>query len=101
MKPDLAKLQLAVSGKEAALDAAPGPLLGRERSLRDRNSQLSVPSKSFKQVLELLHMAQREHASWKNAAKAKVAPPPKVQASAPQQGTLRGSLSMQDMYIPD
>ena len=60
------------------LEPAPAPLVGKERQLRDRNSQLSIPNKSFKQVLELLHMAQREHASWRNAAKAKAVPPPKV-----------------------
>ena len=53
------------------LDTPSAPVIGKERLLRDRNSQLSVPAKSFKDVLELLHVVQREQAKWKTAAAAK------------------------------
>ena len=53
------------------LDMTSAPVIGKERLLRDRNSQLSVPAKSFKDVLELLHVAQREQTKWKMAAAAK------------------------------
>ena len=33
-------------------------VLGRERRLRDRNTQLLVPGKSFKRVLDILAVAQ-------------------------------------------
>jgi hypothetical protein len=33
-------------------------VLGRERRLRDRNTQLLVPGKSFKRVLDILVVAQ-------------------------------------------
>ena len=41
-------------GEQAAL----ADLLSRERQLRDRNSQLLVPHKSFRSVLHILDQAQ-------------------------------------------
>ena len=49
-KPD----QAGDLGEQAAL----ADLLSRERQLRDRNSQLLVPHKSFRSVLQILDQAQ-------------------------------------------
>ncbi|KAK9823446.1 hypothetical protein WJX72_002818 [[Myrmecia] bisecta] len=37
-------------------------ILGQERQLRDRNSQLAAPNKNFQKVLEILRLAQQEQA---------------------------------------
>ena len=50
--------------------------MGRERSLRDRNSQMSVPAKSFKDVLQIIEMAENEYRRREKQRKAQ--PPPQV-----------------------
>lgn len=54
-------------------------MIGRERQLRDRNDQMRVPLKSFKDVLSIIKIAQDQHAArQKQAAKAALKPQPKV-----------------------
>ena len=75
------------------LDTTSAPVIGKERLLRDRNSQLSLPAKSFKDVLELLRVAQVEQAKWKSAAAAKPHHPRVCHPSAKlQQSSQRAEL---------
>ena len=53
------------AGEDLGDAAALTKLLGKERQLRDRNSQMTIHGKSFKRVLDLLGIAQREQARWK------------------------------------
>ena len=48
------------------------PLVCKERILRDRNSQLSIPGKSFKAVVDILGIIRREEEAAKQRAKTKV-----------------------------
>ena len=45
-------------------------MAGKERQLRDRNSQLSVPGKSFERVLEILKVLQHDQVRRDQAAQA-------------------------------
>lgn len=60
-------------------DAKLAPVIGRERQLRDRNDQMRVPNKSFKDVLSIIKIAQDQHAArQKQASKAPPPPPQQV-----------------------
>lgn len=52
-------------------EAKVGPVIGRERQLRDRNDQMRVPGKSFSDVLPIIEISRNQQRQSKERAKAK------------------------------
>lgn len=59
-------------------EAKAGPVIGRERQLRDRNDQMRVPGKSFKDVLGIIKIAEDQHTARQKAKSSHKAAPPKA-----------------------
>ena len=62
--------------------AKAGPIIGRERQLRDRNDQMRVPWKNFKDVVDIIKIAEKQHAARQQAKSKNKPPPPKVRTHA-------------------
>ena len=65
-----------------ALGPKAGPVIGRERQLRDRNDQMRVPGKSFKDVVGIIKIAEDQHAARQQAKSKNKPPPSKVRPHA-------------------